>query len=86
MTRLFIRPYLKEAVDRKAQRLERLRILDVGCGGGDGYDLLMGITAKDVGIYEYAVDLINPEQLGFYRGIDINPDLIEQATRAAFSQ
>ncbi len=79
VTRLFIRPYLKEAMDRKTERLERLRILDVGCGGGDGYDLLMGITAKDVGIYEYAVDLINPEQLGFYRGIDINPDLIEQA-------
>ena len=79
VTRLCIRPYLKEAVDRKAQRLERLRILDIGCGSGDGYDLLMGITAKDVGIYEYAVDLINPEQLGFYRGIDINPDLIEQA-------
>ena len=79
VTRLFIRPYLKEAVDRKVQRLERLRIIDIGCGSGDGYDLLMGITAKDVGIYEYAVDLINPEQLGFYRGIDLNPDLIEQA-------
>ena len=79
VTRLFIRPYLKEIVDRKAQKLERLRILDVGCGSGDGYDLLMGITAKDVGIYEYAVDLINPEQLGFYRGIDLNPDLIGQA-------
>lgn len=79
VTRLFIRPYLKEAVDRKARGLERLRILDIGCGSGDGYDLLMGITAKDVGIYEYAVDLINPEQLGFYRGIDINHDLIGQA-------
>ena len=79
VTRLFIRPYLKEIVDRKAQRLERLRILDIGCGSGDGYDLLMGITAKDVGIFEYAVNLINPEQLGFYRGIDLNPDLIEQA-------
>lgn len=79
VTRLSIRPYLKEVVDRKTRQLERLRILDIGCGGGDGYDLLMGITAKDVGIYEFAVDLINPEQLGFYRGIDLNPDLIEQA-------
>jgi SAM-dependent methyltransferase len=84
VSRLFIRPFLKEMVDRKAQMLERLRILDIGCGSGDGYDLLMGITAKDVGIYEYAVDLINQEQLGFYRGIDINPDLIEQA-REQFS-
>jgi SAM-dependent methyltransferase len=79
VTRLFIRPYLKEIVERKAQRLERLRILDIGCGSGDGYNLLMGITAKDVGIYDYAVNLISQEQLGFYRGIDLNPDLIEQA-------
>jgi SAM-dependent methyltransferase len=78
-TRLFIRGYLKETVDRKARMLERLRILDLGCGAGDGYDLLMGITAKDVGIFEYAVSLIDPEVLGLYMGIDINGDLLDQA-------
>jgi SAM-dependent methyltransferase len=79
VTRLFFRPYLKEIVDEKSQKLERLRILDLGCGAGDGYDLLIGITAKDVGIYEYAVTLINQDLLGFYRGIDLNIDLISQA-------
>lgn len=79
VTRLFLRPYLKEIVDEKTRKLERLRILDLGCGAGDGYDLLTGITAKDVGIYEYAVTLINQELLGFYRGIDLNLDLISQA-------
>ncbi len=78
-TRLFIRPYLKEMVDRKAGRLQRLRILDLGCGAGDGYDLLTGITVKDVGIYEYAVNLINQEMLGFYMGVDISADLLAQA-------
>ena len=24
-------------------------VLDLGCGSGDGYDLLMNVTAKDVG-------------------------------------
>lgn len=79
VTRMFLRSYLKDIVDEKSHMLERLRILDIGCGSGDGFDLLMGITSKDVGIYEYAVDLINPEQLGYYKGIDINPSLIEQA-------
>jgi SAM-dependent methyltransferase len=79
VTRLFIRPYLSHIVSEKAKRLERLRILDLGCGAGDGYDLLMGITTKDVGIYEYEVKLIDQELLGLYLGIDINPDLIEQA-------
>jgi SAM-dependent methyltransferase len=79
VTRLFLRPYLKEIVDEKARKLERLRILDLGCGAGDGYDLLMGITAKDVGMYEYAVTLINQDLLGFYKGMDLNIDLISQA-------
>ncbi len=79
VTRLFLRPYLKEIVDEKTRKLERLRILDLGCGAGDGYDLLTGITAKDVGMYEYAVKLINQDLLGFYKGIDLNIDLISQA-------
>lgn len=79
VTRLFLRPFLKEMVDEKARKLERLRILDLGCGAGDGYDLLTGITAKDVGLYEYAVTLINQDLLGIYRGLDLNIDLISQA-------
>jgi SAM-dependent methyltransferase len=79
VTRLFIRPYLNEIVSRKARQLERLRVLDLGCGCGDGYDLLMGVTTKDVGIYEYAVKLIDQELLGQYIGIDINKNLIQQA-------
>jgi len=37
---IFLRP-LNSLVERKRQRLERIRILDLGCDGGDGYDLLM---------------------------------------------
>ena len=78
-TRLFLRPYIKAIVDAKTARLERLKILDIGCGAGDGFDLLMGMTAKDRGIFEYAVELINPEMLGLYLGIDINQNLLRQA-------
>jgi SAM-dependent methyltransferase len=79
VTRLFIRKYLRELVERKVRKLERLRILDIGCGSGDGFELLMDMTARDVGIYEYAVEVMDSEILESYVGVDINPDLLEQA-------
>jgi len=50
VTAIFLRPALNDLVARKKKRLERMRILDVGCGSGDGYDLIMGVTTKHPGI------------------------------------
>ncbi|RLB36744.1 MAG: class I SAM-dependent methyltransferase, partial [Deltaproteobacteria bacterium] len=44
ITSIFLRPHLNNLVDYKKKRLERLRILDLGCGAADGYDLIMGVT------------------------------------------
>jgi len=59
--------------------LERLRLLDIGCGSGDGYDLIMGVTTKDPGIYDYIVNAITDDMLKEYVGIDLNENLIQQA-------
>ena len=74
-----LRPALNALVERKTRRLERIRVLDLGCGSGDGYDQLMGVTTKDPGIYEYITAAITPDMLKEYVGMDINPDLIQQA-------
>jgi SAM-dependent methyltransferase len=74
-----LRPALNALVERKTQRLERIRVLDLGCGSGDGYDQLMGVTNKDPGIYEYITGAITSDMLKEYVGMDINPDLISQA-------
>lgn len=79
MTSIFLRPALNRIAERKNRRLERVRIVDIGCGSGDGYELLMGVTNKDPGIFEYITQAITPDMLQAYLGVDINPDLIRQA-------
>ncbi|MBW1996736.1 MAG: class I SAM-dependent methyltransferase [Deltaproteobacteria bacterium] len=79
VTALFLRPALNELVERKRIHLERIRILDLGCGSGDGYDLVMGVTTKDPGIYENITSAITPDMLKEYVGVDINKDLLTQA-------
>jgi len=79
ITGIFLRPALNNVVEEKRRRLERIRILDLGCGSGDGYDLLMGVTTKDPGIFEYITVAITQDMLQEYVGIDINKDLLQQA-------
>ncbi len=79
VTGIYLRPFLNNLVEKKRNRLERLRILDLGCGSGDGYDLIMGVTRKDPGIYEYVTATITDDMLKEYVGMDINVDLLRQA-------
>ena len=79
LTGLFLRPALNDLVTRKADALERIRILDLGCGNGDGYDLIMDVNTKDPGIYEYITAAITPGCLQSYAGVDINEELLCQA-------
>jgi SAM-dependent methyltransferase len=79
VTGIFLRPALNELVERKRRHLKRIRILDLGCGSGDGYDLLTNVTTKDPGIYEYITAALTPDMVQEYVGLDINEDLIKQA-------
>lgn len=79
VTRLFLQPHLQRMLDHKRGMGEGLRILDLGCGSGDGYELLMGVKREDRGLSTHATTAIEPGLLEFYKGIDLNPGLIAQA-------
>ncbi|MEA3470051.1 MAG: class I SAM-dependent methyltransferase [Thermodesulfobacteriota bacterium] len=79
LTGIFLRPVLNELVDYKRRRLERLRILDLGCGSGDGFDLIMAVTSKDPALYDYIHQAITPDIFQEYLGVDINDNLLNQA-------
>ena len=62
ITRMYLRPYLQKLIDRNQSLMRRLRILDLGCGSADGYELLTGVRQRDadlqhVGAYSREIDL-----------------------------
>lgn len=76
---LYLRPYLERLVARKKQRGETLRVLDIGCGSGDGVEFLTSISDSKSLISEHNTRVIEPGILEFYQGVDINEGLLGQA-------
>lgn len=79
ITRLFLRGHLQKLIERCQASMRRLRILDLGCGSADGYELLAGVRHRDADLEDVEVDLLSPEILGLYKGVDLSEDLLEQA-------
>ena len=79
ITRLWLRGPLYQLIERSRRDMRRLRILDLGCGSADGYELLTGVRQRDADIHQVEVNLLNEEVLGLYKGSDLNEDLLDQA-------
>jgi SAM-dependent methyltransferase len=76
---LYLSPYLERLVSQKKERAERLRVLDLGCGSGDGFEFITSINNSGSSISEHNTKVIEPDLVELYRGIDINEGLLRQA-------
>lgn len=78
-TRQFLRPHLQRLIEHRRAAMKRVRILDIGCGSADGYELLAGVRDREPDLEQLEVDLLTPDVLGLYKGVDLNEDLLQQA-------
>jgi len=78
LTRLALREPLEALVQEKKRALERLRVLDLGCGSGEGYELLTGIRRRTSGVETTNSLLVTPDLVGFYLGMDISQAMVDQ--------
>ncbi|MFX0139628.1 MAG: hypothetical protein ACFFDN_38670 [Candidatus Hodarchaeota archaeon] len=78
VTRFFLRPYLEHLIQLRVKTGKKIRILDLGCGSGDGYELLTDINRSDSKLSDNEIHLITDDNLDHYKGIEINKDLLNQ--------
>ncbi|NLF06707.1 MAG: class I SAM-dependent methyltransferase [Pirellulaceae bacterium] len=79
ITRHFLHPHMHKLIERKKAQMQRLRIMDLGCGSADGYELLAGLRNRDADLQDFEIALLTPDMLGRYKGVDLNEELIAQA-------
>ncbi len=79
ITRQYIHPHLMRLLDLSQSDMRRLRIMDLGCGSADGFELLSGVRYRNADLRDYEVDILVPSVLGCYKGVDLNEDLLCQA-------
>jgi SAM-dependent methyltransferase len=77
LTRFTIRPFLSDLVLRKQINNERVRIVDLGCGAGQGYEILTRINKKDLDLGLFH-DRVLPENELDYCGLDISQAMVEK--------
>ncbi len=79
ITRSFLRPHLLRLLKRSQSSMRRLRVMDLGCGSADGYELLTGVRHRNADLKEVEVDVLTQDVLGLYKGVDLNQELLDQA-------
>lgn len=77
--RLRLRPHVQTLVDRRVAAGRPLRLLDLGCGSGDGYETLMTMLRSDAPAAASRAEVFPPAHVAQYTGLELNPALLDQA-------
>lgn len=78
MTRYALRDFVDSLVAMKRRSLSRIRVLDLGAGSGEGYELLTSLKKGTVSVASREVDVLPAEMLACYKGIDLSEAMVTQ--------
>ncbi|MBI2300506.1 MAG: class I SAM-dependent methyltransferase [Armatimonadetes bacterium] len=79
INRQALRDFLSALVEEKLRSLSRLRVIDLGCGAGEGYEILTTVQHEGMGVGADHLRVMPDWILGGYKGVDISPAMIEKA-------
>jgi hypothetical protein len=85
IVRSYLRPHLQRLVRDAQARGRGVRIMDLGCGSADGYELLVGVRRADYSLEDSKVAVLSAGNLDIYKGVDLSQDLLNQA-RAVYGR
>ncbi len=78
LTRIVLRPYLWEIVEHCRSQDIGVRIVDLGCGAGQGYDILTKIDRHDLDLGLQHKRVLPSEDLSMFLGLDISQAMVEK--------
>ena len=77
LTRIVMRPFVNQ-IAKACDASRGVRVLDLGCGAGQGYELLTRINRKDLNLDDELRYILPSEKIGQFLGIDISGAMVEQ--------
>ena len=78
MTRVALRPFVRDRVERCNRAGRGVRVLDLGCGAGQGYEQLVRIDSRDLDLADEHRYVLRPEQIELYLGLDLSAAMVEK--------
>ncbi|TVQ45684.1 MAG: class I SAM-dependent methyltransferase [Gloeocapsa sp. DLM2.Bin57] len=78
LTRIALRPFLEELVKKRINSNQDLRIVDLGCGAGQGYQILTKIDRHDLDLGLQHERVLPQNQIDLYLGLDISAAMVEK--------
>ncbi|MGC9504929.1 class I SAM-dependent methyltransferase [Baaleninema sp.] len=78
LTRIALRPFLRELVERCRRENRGVRIVDLGCGAGQGYEILTKIDRRDLDLGLQHERVLPKEEIDLYLGLDISQAMVER--------
>ncbi|MEA5512482.1 class I SAM-dependent methyltransferase [Nodularia sp. UHCC 0506] len=78
LTRIAFRPFLLDLVERRRKENRGVRILDLGCGSGQGYEILVKIDSRDLDLGLQHERVLPEDSIDLYYGVDISQPMVEK--------
>ncbi len=79
VTARHVAPFVSKLVHHARANARPLRVLELGCGGGDGLGFLQRLPEPTAEFDGCEALCFRPGDIGAYRGLDINEDLLAEA-------
>ena len=78
LTRFVLRPYLSKLVTDRQNQGKKLRILDLGSGTGQGYELITKIDKRDLDLSLQHDRVLPDDGIEVYLGLDLCQEMVDK--------
>lgn len=78
LTRVTLRPLIKERVEACRAAGRGVRIVDLGCGAGQGYELITQIDQRDLDLHDEHRYVVSHDHIELYLGLDLSEAMVSQ--------